>query len=108
MRLEPAGHSKGEVVAAYFVADIDVTDPEGYKEYAAGAGATVETYGGRYLVRAGATRVVEGDPAPKRFVIIEFPDMAALDAWYSSDEYRPLRDIRQRCSTAKIFTAEGV
>jgi uncharacterized protein (DUF1330 family) len=95
-------------LAAYLVADIDVTDPEGYKEYAAGAGATVDAYGGRYLVRAGATSTLEGDPTPKRFVILQFPDMAALRAWYDSDEYRPLRDLRQRCSTAKIFTAEGV
>ena len=94
-------------MAAYFIADIDVTDPEGYKEYAAGAGATVEQYGGRYLVRGGATTPLEGDARPNRFVVVEFPDMAALRAWYDSEEYRPLRDIRQRYSDAKIFTVEG-
>ena len=94
-------------MAAYLVADIEVTDPEGYKEYIAGTGATVEQYGGRYLVRGGATDTIEGDAAPNRFVILEFQDMAALRKWYDSDEYRPLRAIRRRCATSNIFTVEG-
>jgi len=94
-------------MAAYLIADIHITDPDGYKEYVAGAGATVDQYGGRYLVRGGPTSVLEGDPSPGRFVVLEFPDMASLKAWYDSDEYRPLRDLRQRCATAKIFTVEG-
>jgi uncharacterized protein (DUF1330 family) len=95
-------------MAAYYVADIDVTDPEKYKAYAAGAPATVEAHGGRYLVRGGATQTLEGDANPKRFVIVEFPDTAALHAWYSSDEYTRLREIRQACSTGNVFTVEGV
>lgn len=94
-------------MSAYLIADIAITDPDGYKEYVAGAGATVEQYGGRYLVRGGETNTLEGSPSPNRFVVLQFPDMASLRAWYDSDEYRPLRDIRQRCATADIFTVEG-
>jgi uncharacterized protein (DUF1330 family) len=52
--------------------------------------ATEQRHGGRYLGRGGATKVLEGDWEPHRLVIIEFPDMAALMAWYNSPSF--LRD----------------
>ena len=94
-------------MAAYLVADIEVTDADGFKEYVAGSRPTVEQYGGRYLIRGAKTRTIEGDVAPNRFVVLEFPDMAALDRWYESDEYRSLREIRQRTAKSNIFVVEG-
>jgi len=81
-------------LAAYLVADVTVTDVEGYEEYRRQVPATIEAYGGRYLARGGTCEALEGDWAPNRFVILEFPDMDMLKAWYDSAEYRPLREIR--------------
>ena len=67
---------------AYLIADVEVTDPAGYADYTRDIVATVDAFGGRYLVRGGKTEVLEGDWSPRRVVVIEFPSMAQLRAWY--------------------------
>ena len=69
---------------AYVIVDMNVTDPEKYKGYVALAGPSVEAGGGRFIVRGGATEVLEGDRQPNRTVILEFPDMDAARSWYNS------------------------
>ena len=68
-------------MAAYIIVEIEVTDPVGYEEYKQQAGATVEKYGGKYLVRGGATEVLEGDWQPKRIVVLEFATMERAREW---------------------------
>jgi len=92
---------------AYIYGEIEITDPEAYGEYRAGTTVVVAAHGGRYLVRGGAVEVLEGECDPKRQVILEFPDMAALKAFYDSPEYAPLKAIRQRCSTGRLLAIEG-
>ena len=93
---------------AYLFADVEVTDAAGYEQYRQRVSATIEAFGGRYLVRGGAMEVLEGDWTPKRLVILEFPDMARLRAWYHSPEYRPLVELRQRTATSTLVAVEGV
>jgi uncharacterized protein (DUF1330 family) len=93
---------------AYLFANVDVTDPAGYEQYRQQVSATIEAYGGRYLVRGGSTEVLEGDWMPKRMVILEFADMAQLKAWYQSPEYRPLIELRQRTAMSTLVAVEGV
>jgi uncharacterized protein (DUF1330 family) len=95
-------------MAAYVIANVEVADPAGYEEYKKQAPATITAYGGRYLTRGGAREVLEGDWAPNRVVILEFPSMAQLKAWYDSPEYRPLRQIRERTTKSSIVAVEGV
>ena len=93
---------------AYLFANVDVTDPQGYEKYRQRVSATIEAYGGRYVVRGGATEVLEGEWVPKRMVILEFPDMAQLKAWYRSPEYKPLIELRQRTTNSMLVAVEGV
>jgi uncharacterized protein (DUF1330 family) len=95
-------------MAAYVIADVDVKDPATYDEYRRQVLATIEAYGGRFLVRAGAHQTLEGDWKPGRMVVLEFPDMAALKAWYDSAEYGPLIKLRQSASSGKLVAVEGV
>ena len=95
-------------MAAYMIAEIDITDSAGYEEYKTGVPATIAAHGGRYLARAGATEVLEGDRSGKRIVILEFPSMSRLKAWYDSPEYERLRHIRWKCSTGRVVAIEGV
>jgi uncharacterized protein (DUF1330 family) len=55
---------------AYIIVEIDIHDPAGYEEYKTLAGAAVEKYGGKYIVRGGRTEVLEGDWTPKRIVVL--------------------------------------
>lgn len=93
---------------AYVVVDIEVTDPEGYKEYVKIAPATVAQYGGRYLARGGYTEVLEGDWQPKRLVILEFPSVDQAKAWLNSPEYAPARALRHRYARSNMVVIEGV
>jgi uncharacterized protein (DUF1330 family) len=95
-------------MAAYVIADIEVTDREGFAEYQQSVPATIAAYGGRYLVRGGATEVLEGAWSPKRCVVLEFPSMAQLKTWYNSPEYRPLIAIRERTTRSNLMIVEGV
>jgi uncharacterized protein (DUF1330 family) len=93
---------------AYLISNIEVTDPAAYEEYRKGVAATVAAYGGRSLARAGAmTEVLEGDWVPKRMVILEFPSVAQLKAWYKSPEYKPLLEIRLRSAKSSLVMIEG-
>jgi len=96
-------------LAAYLHAHLEVTDPVGYEDYRRQVPAMIAAHGGRYLVRGGAATRLEGDGPPlQRQVILEFPDMAALMAFYRSPEYQPLIALRQRCSRGEIVVIEGV
>lgn len=95
-------------MSAYLIADVDITDPAGFADYSRQVPASLEPYGGRYLIRGGAAAVLEGDWLPKRCVVIEFPDMQRLKAWWESPAYRVLRVLRERTATSKITAIEGV
>ncbi len=93
---------------AFLIADVEVTDPVLYEEYRKGAPATIAAYGGRYVARGGATEVLEGDWQPRRAVVLEFPSLGQLHAWYQSAEYAPLRAIRAKASNSRIVAIEGL
>jgi uncharacterized protein (DUF1330 family) len=94
-------------MAAYLIVDIDVKNPDGYDEYRRQVPATLAKYGGRFVVRGGVSETLEGDWAPKRVVVVEFPTMEALKRWYHSPEYTPLIALRQQHSTGDVIAVEG-
>lgn len=95
-------------MAAYIMANVEVTDPVAYEEYRQPVPAVIAAYGGRYLARGGSSAWLEGPVRPNRLVVLEFPDMARLKAFYDSPEYQPLIAIRQRASRSSLLAVEGV
>ena len=95
-------------MSAYVIADVEVLDSAAYEEYRQKVPATIAAFGGRYLVRGGALTALEGDWLPKRCVILEFPSMAQLKAWYASPEYTPLIAIRERTTKSMLVMVEGL
>ena len=95
-------------MSAYVIADIEVLDPAGYEAYRQQVPPTIAAFGGRYLVRGGALTALEGDWLPKRCVILEFPSMAQLEAWYDSPAYVPLRALRERTTKSRLVKVEGL
>ena len=93
---------------AYFIADYEPTNPAGMEAYRAAVPATIAQYGDRYLIRGGATELIEGGPEPKRVVILEFADTAAAKRWYHSPEYQKILPIRLANSTGRVFIVEGM
>ena len=95
-------------MAAYVVLNIDVTDPTRYADYARAAGATVELFGGTYLVRGGRAEALEGSADPKRVVILQFPTYERAKAWWDSAEYREPKLIRQSAARSDTLIVDGV
>ena len=93
---------------AFVVAEVDVHDPVAYEEYKSEAARLIAKYGGRYIVRGGATEIVEGQPPQGRLIVLEFPSMAAAKSFLESDEYRPVAAVRHRSATSRLILAEGM
>jgi len=94
-------------MAAYVIADVNVKNPDAYQGYRKQVLATIEKYGGRFLVRGGEHEVLEGSWRPHRLVILEFPDMAAAKRWHRSPEYAPLIKLRQSASDGTLVAVAG-
>jgi uncharacterized protein (DUF1330 family) len=94
---------------AYVIAAVlDSWDQDKLVQYREGNTAAVAEHGGRFVARGGATVVLEGDWDPQRIVLIEFPDLNAARAWYESDGYAPLRELRRSASKTDIVVVEGL
>jgi uncharacterized protein (DUF1330 family) len=93
---------------AYLVVELDITNPEGMAAYREAVPATLAQYGGRFLVRGGVTELIEGGPEPKRIVVLEFANAAAIKRWYNSPEYQKILPGRLENSTGRAFIVEGV
>ena len=93
---------------AYVIAQATVTNPEQYEGYKALAGAAVAKYGGKYIVRGGATHLLEGDWAPPRLVILEFDSVEQAQRFYASPEDRAARQQRQGAAQMNMLVVEGL
>lgn len=90
----------------YWIAHVDVRDPERYKDYVATAKPAFERYGAKFLARGGDWKALEGD-GRARNVVIEFPSLqAALDC-YNSPEYQAAKAIRRTVADAEMVVVEG-
>jgi uncharacterized protein (DUF1330 family) len=90
----------------YWIAHVDVSNEEGYKPYAAANPGIFKKFGGRFVVRAGQYKCVEG-ATRERQVIIEFPDYATALACYNSPEYQANIKVRQPHATPDLIIVEG-
>lgn len=91
---------------ALLIADIFVKDAEAYAEYRNANPAIVHDFGGRYIALGGEIEVLEGDWHPRRTIVIEFPDMDAIRAFYNSPEYIELRKIRWHSAASRLVAIE--
>ena len=100
---------RGKNMAAYVIYNrLEVTDQEALDEYRSKVGAVMANFGGRVIARDTEPRVLEGEWSGVQQLIIEFPDMDALDRWYNSDEYRPLLEMRRGATRGNVITVNGV
>ncbi|HEV2386720.1 MAG TPA: DUF1330 domain-containing protein [Candidatus Acidoferrales bacterium] len=96
-------------MAAYIIADIlEILDQAKMNEYRQRVGATIDSYGGRYLVRGGQTRVLEGDWQPRFPVVLEFPSIEQAERWYKSEEYRDVKALRVAGARTNAILVTGL
>ncbi len=95
-------------MAAYFIVELDVTDPKGYREYSKLAGPIIQKFGGKVLVAGETIENAEGDWQPKRLVILEFASMEQARNWYNSEEYTPLKSMRFKAAASRGGLVQGI
>ena len=95
-------------MSAYVIADVNVTDPDLFAEYRQRVPATIEKYGGRFVVRGGTVETKEGGWSPARVVVVEFPSIDQARKWYHSPEYAPALALRLKAAETKLIFVEGV
>jgi uncharacterized protein (DUF1330 family) len=94
-------------MAGYFVLQVDWKSDESRKQYVARLGDMISKHHGEYIVTSRNYRVVEGTWNPGLLIVIRFPTMEALSAWYDSAEYQPLRELRLQHSHSDAVITEG-
>ena len=98
----------GGVIKCYIVAEIEVHDSAGFESYRAAVAPMISDAGGRYVVRGGAVRQLEGDAPNRRMVIIEFPSLKMAETFWNSEEYRAVAALRHNSSHSRIYMIEGL
>ena len=91
---------------AYWVARVDVTDPETYKGYVAANGAAFAKYGGRFLVRGGSFEPILGS-SRERNVVIEFASYWDAVECFHSPEYQAALAKRADSADVDMIIVEG-
>ena len=94
-------------MAAYIIADVDITDPLKYEDYKKLTPAAIAKHGGKFVARGGQTATLEGTWKPGRVVIIEFPTFEQARNFYSSVEYTAARRARAGAATFRMIVVDG-
>jgi len=94
-------------MAGYLIANLEVTDSKGFDEYRQKVSPLIAQFGGRYLVRGGEVRTLEGNLPVRRLVVLEFPSVEAAQSFYDSPEYAPLLKIRLASTKSDLLLAAG-
>ena len=92
---------------AYLIARVEVTDWERYKEYMKATPAAIARYGGRFIVRGGQMVTLEGPAETRRVVVIEFPDLETIKAFYNSSEYAAARELRLGAANGQFLAIDS-
>ena len=95
-------------MTAYVIVSVNVTDPEKYKNYMALSPAAIEAAGGKFIVRGGNPKIMEGEWLRPRVVIIEYPTREAAEAFYNSTLYVEARAAREGAAEFSMVVVDGV
>jgi uncharacterized protein (DUF1330 family) len=90
----------------YWIARVDVSDPQGYQAYVAANAAAFRRYGARFVVRGGTFEAPEGTPRARN-IVLEFDDYATALACYHSPEYAAAKALRAGKAEADLIVIEG-
>ena len=93
-------------MGAYMIIQADITDPQGFVEYAKRAPALIEQFGGRYRSMRGEVEQLEGKPDNRKIVVSEWPSMERAREFWHSDEYAELRALRAGTAEKDVYLVE--
>jgi uncharacterized protein (DUF1330 family) len=93
----------------YVIVGVEWHSAEAFDAYARDVERTIEMFGGRYIVGTRDVDVREGSWRPKIVAVLEFDSVDAARAWYESEEYGGLREIRKKgATTDHLILVDGL
>ncbi len=95
-------------MAAYLIYRAWVVDPAAYRAYMERTPTLIAAHGGRFLARGGRSVTLEGDTDSARTIIVEFPDLAAAQAFYDSAAYQAAIALRRDCARVQMVIIDGI
>ena len=95
-------------MSVYLISNVTVRDASAFETYRTRAAASINAFGGRYLVRGGDISVLEGQPSSSAIVVVEFPDAATAQRWYASPEYAVALEVRDQALVRSLILVDGV
>jgi len=95
-------------MAAYVIVDLRITHPDQFEAYKQRVPDTLTPYGGKFLARGGRVETLEGGWNPERLVVLEFPTLDQAKAWWSSEEYREPKAMREASAQTKMIVVESL
>jgi uncharacterized protein (DUF1330 family) len=96
-------------MSAFVISEVQMVDPEAANRYIALAEKSIARHGGQYVARAAVPDVPEGEwDEGRRVVIVEFPSMETLRAWYASDDYAEALAIGKTALDRRLLFVPGI
>lgn len=93
---------------AYIIVDVTIHNSEIYESYKKLTPETIAAFGGKFKVRGGEAKTLEGEWQPGRIVVLEFPTIEKAKQWWSSEEYKKPKSIRQSAATTQMIIVDGI
>ncbi len=95
-------------MTAYLIVMAEVFDADGLRNgYGKAVLPLLKKFGGRYLVRGGKPEGLEGETDTRRTIIVEFPTMEALRAFWGSSEYAEVKKLRGGLAKLDVWAMPG-
>jgi uncharacterized protein (DUF1330 family) len=90
-------------MSAFVLVEVDIHNMEVYEEYKKLTPASIETFGGKFVIRGLPVEALEGEWKHDRLVLLEFPNKEKALEWYNSENYQKAKKIREKASSANFF-----
>jgi len=101
-------HAQTATPPAYLIAHVQVTDPDGWKQYIAALPATLEPYHVKTLARAPAVAVDASTPPAGSTVILAFNSMDDIKAFWNSPAYQAIVPLREKSAKTIVYALQGL
>jgi uncharacterized protein (DUF1330 family) len=93
-------------MSAYWIAHVEVSDPDVYGEYAKLATEAIAAHGGEFLARATRTVWLEGRER-ERNVVVRFPSVEDAERCYHSPTYQQALKFAHASAERDLCIIEG-
>jgi uncharacterized protein (DUF1330 family) len=90
-------------MTAYIISQATISDEGRWQQFVEAVTPIIESHGGKVIARRSSVSVLDGEPANTPTTLIEFPDMAAIEAFRQSAGYEEAKKHRDGAATVNAL-----